>query len=201
MGQEISKKKIEKISGKKLLKLKSSTVRDLEPDEKLIYDHRMFLLSITAQKMEEYVDIMVQNFQPSDMKDLRPDARAVYERRVKYHQMISNLLENNMIEIIAEPVKEAPKNEEDEDDKQQEEEKEKKQEKTLYDIHFVYRTVEKRLSQHPQNYVAGSFGFKDKIGEGINTVLHAFYDPSFDTEAITIKKKQDGTILHQQKSG
>ena len=88
---------------------------------------------------------------------------------------------------VTDPVKEAPNNEEDkkEDEKQQEEEK--KEEKTLYDIHFVYRTIEKRLSQQPQNYVACSFGFKDRIGEGVNTFLHAFYDPSLDSGTITIK--------------
>ena len=51
-----------------------------------------------------------------------------------------------MIEVAPERVKEVPTNEEDkeEDEKEQEEEK-KEEEKTLYDIHFVYRTIEKRL--------------------------------------------------------
>ena len=105
--------------------------------------------------MEDFADIMQRNYQPSDLEDMQPDARAVYERRVEYHQMISNLLENCMIEVDTEKVKEIPNNEEDneEDEKEQEEEKkeeEKKQEvKTLYDIHFVYRTVEKRLKENP----------------------------------------------------
>ena len=82
----------------------------------------------------------------------------------------------------------APKNENDtekEDEKQQEEEK--KEEKELYDIHFVYRTIEKRLSRQPENYVASSFGFKDKIGQGFNSYIHAFYDPSLDSGTIIIK--------------
>ena len=69
--------------------------------------------------------------------------------RVKYHEMISNLLENSMIEIT-EPEKEAPKIEEEdkeEDGKQHEEEK--KEAKMLYDINFVYRTIERRLVEHP----------------------------------------------------
>ena len=146
--------------------------------------------------MEDYVDIIEPNYQQRDLKDLQPEARAVFERRVSYHHMISNLLKNDMIDVT-EPVKNAPKNEEDkeEDEKQQEEEKkeeqkkeeEKKEEKALYEIQSVYRTIEKRLSQQPQNYVASSFGFKDKIGEGVNTFLHAFYDPSLDAGTITIK--------------
>ena len=137
--------------------------------------------------MEDYVDIMKPNYQTNDLKDLQPAARAVFERRVKHHEMISNLLENNMIEVI-EQVEEAPKNEEDkegEDEKQQEEEK--KEEKTLYDIGFVYRTTEKRLNPNPKNYVAGSFGFKDRVGEGVKTYLHAFYDPNQDSGTITLR--------------
>ena len=119
----------------------------------------MCLQRSTAQQMEDYVDIMELNYQQSDLKDMQPEARVVYERRVEYHKMISNLLESHMIEV-AEPEKKAPTQEEDkkeedkeedkkeedkeEDEKQQEEEK--KEEKTLYEIPFVYRTVEKRLS-------------------------------------------------------
>ena len=136
--------------------------------------------------MEDYVDIMQLGYQPSDMKDLKPEARTVYKRRVSYQQMISNLLKYNMIELT-EPVKVAPNNEEDKEESDKQQEEEKKEEKILYDIHFVYRTVEKRLSQQPQNYVASSFGFKDRIGEGVNTFLHAFYDPSLNSGTITIK--------------
>ena len=56
----------------------------------------------------------------------------------------------------------------------------------MYDIRSVYRISEKRLSQQPQNYVASSFGFKDKIGEGLHTFLHAFYDPNLDSGTLTI---------------
>ena len=38
--------------------------------------------------------------------------------------------------------------------------------------------------------MAGSFGFKDKIGEDVNTVLHAFYDPSLDASTIIIMKNK-----------
>ena len=81
------------------------------------------------------------------MKDLQPDVLAVYKKRVAYHNEISRLLENDMIVVSPEPVKEVHNNEEDEkeDEKEQEEEK-KVEEKTLYDIHFVYRTIEKRLN-------------------------------------------------------
>ena len=149
---------------------------------------------MTVKSIEDFVDIISHaKIEQRYLEDLKPEVRAVYEERVAYHKLISRLLENDMIEVIVDPVKEAPNNEEEkeEDEKQPEEEKKeeeekKKEEKTLYDINFVYRTIEKRLNQHPQNYVAGSFGFKDKIGEGVNTVLHAFYDPSFDTDSITI---------------
>ena len=58
--------------------------------------------------MEDYVDITTPNYQPNDLKDLQPAARAVFERRVKHHEMISNLLENNMIEV-SDQVKPGPK--------------------------------------------------------------------------------------------
>ena len=79
--------------------------------------------------MEDFVDIMERNYQESDLNDMQPDARAVYERRVAYHQMISNLLENNMIEFTEEVKKPANPEEDEsaknegEDEKQQEEEK------------------------------------------------------------------------------
>ena len=46
----------------------------------------------------------------------------------------------------------------------------------------------------PQNYVANSFGFKDKVGEGVNTFLHAFYDPTFDQGTVTVKI--DERVIH-----
>ena len=93
----------------------------------------------------------------------------------------------------------APKNENDtekEDEKQQEEEK--KEEKELYDIHFVYRTIEKRLRQHAENYVASSFGFKDKIGQGFNSYIHAFYDPSLDSGTVTIRNGKTNDAIVQK---
>ena len=83
---------------------------------------------------------------------------------------------------------------EDEDEKQQEEE-EKRYEKMLYDIHHVYRTVEKRLKKHPQNYVASSFGFKDKIGDGASTFLHLFFDPSLDQGTLIIRKDKTDVAI------
>ena len=106
--------------------------------------------------------------------------------------MISDLLEYHMTEVNDEVKKTASNeaednaaNAEDEDEKQQEEEK--KQEKTLYDIHFVYRTVEKKLMPQPQNYIANSFGFQDKIGDGVRAYLHIFYDPNIDSGTVTIR--------------
>ena len=111
--------------------------------------------------------------------------------------MISGLLKNEMIEMTDEARKKANYNEEekkaanaeDEDEKQQEEEKKevKKEEKRLYDLDYVYRTKEKRLKKNPQKYVANTFGFKDKIGEGVNTELHFFYDPSLDSGTVTVR--------------
>ena len=43
--------------------------------------------------MEDYVDIMEHEYKQSDLREIQSDVRAVYERRVKYHKMISNLLE------------------------------------------------------------------------------------------------------------
>ena len=98
--------------------------------------------------------------------------------------MICDLLKDNMVDV-EDQVKPAANNddgEEDEDEKEQEEEKkeERKEDKTLYELNLVYRTAEKRLRQQPKNYIASSFGFKDKIGEGVTSFLHAFYDPSYD---------------------
>ena len=48
---------------------------------------------------------MDHKFQPHDLKDLKPEVREVYERRVAYHDMMSDLLENNMIEVTEEVKK------------------------------------------------------------------------------------------------
>ena len=65
--------------------------------------------------MEDYVDIMERNYQPSDLKDMQPEARAIYKRRVEYHEMISNLLKNNMIEVT-EQENEVPEDEEEKEE-------------------------------------------------------------------------------------
>ena len=54
--------------------------------------------------MEGYDDVVQLDYQPGDLKDLNKKARAVYKRRFEYHEMISKLLESNMIEVL-EPVK------------------------------------------------------------------------------------------------
>ena len=79
--------------------------------------------------MEDYVDIMEQDFQPYLVRNMTPEVREVYERRANHHKMISNLLDNNMIEVtdeVRKPFKpeevESAKNE-GEDEKQQEKEK------------------------------------------------------------------------------
>ena len=65
----------------------------------------------------------------------------------------------------------------------------------LYDIHHVYRTVEKRLKEYPVNYIANSFGFKDKIGDGVSTFLHAFFDPSLDQGTLIIRKDKTDVAI------
>ena len=74
-------------------------LRDLKSEVKVIYDRRMSLTLVTEQQMEDYVDIMDQNFQPYELKDLKPEVKEVYKRRAEYHNMISNLLMNSMIEV------------------------------------------------------------------------------------------------------
>ena len=118
MGASISKEKIEQLSIKKLKKVKPSTVRDLKPEVKAIYDHRMLMLLITAETMENHVDIMQANYQPHDLKYMMPEVREIHERRVKHHNMICDLLENNMVEVT-DQVKQAITNDDgDEDEKQ-----------------------------------------------------------------------------------
>ena len=102
--------------------------------------------------MEDYVDITMPNIQPEELRDLKPEAREVFERRLEYHNMISDLLENHMVEVTDEVKTTANAEEEDkaanaEDEDVEQQEEEKKEEKTLYDIHFVYRTVNKRLNK------------------------------------------------------
>ena len=84
---------------------------------------------MTVESIEGFVDIILHpKIEQRDLKDLKPDVRTVYEKRVAYHNEISRLLNNEMIEVT-EPVKEAPNNEEDKEDQKQQEEEEKKEEK------------------------------------------------------------------------
>ena len=52
--------------------------------------------------MEDYVDITKPNIKPEELRDLKPQAKDVYERRLEYHNMISDLLKSEMIEITDE---------------------------------------------------------------------------------------------------
>ena len=68
----------------------------------------------------------------------------------------------------------------------------------LYDIHHVYRTVERRLEKQPQNYVANSFGLKVKIGDGVSTFIHVFYDPSLDSGTVIIRNGKTNDAIIQK---
>ena len=59
----------------------------------------MSIQSVTADEMENHVDIMEPNYKPDDLKDMKPEVREIYERRAQYHAMICDLLENNMVEV------------------------------------------------------------------------------------------------------
>ena len=63
-------------------KLKSSAVRDLQPDVKAIYDRRMRMQLTTVEEMENHVDIMLPNYQPHDLNDMKLEVREAYEKRV-----------------------------------------------------------------------------------------------------------------------
>ena len=73
---------------------------------------------------------------------------------------------------------------EDEEEKKVEEQKE---EKNLIEIAGFYRTIEKKLREQNDNFVASSFGFVDKVGEGIYTFIHAIHDKSLDSGTSTVK--------------
>ena len=148
--------------------------------------------------MEDYIDILDEDFQKRDLKDLQPAVQIIYATRVKYFKELNSLLENDMVEVPGEvkPTINIDDDDEDEDEKCQEEDEEeekkeeKEEEKQLYEIRGVYRTVEKRLSKHPRNFIANSFGFTDKIGGGVNTYIHTFYDPNLNSGTVIIKKDQ-----------
>ena len=91
---------------------------------------------------------------------------------------------------------------EDEDEKQEQEQKQAQEqvqeEQTLHELQHLYRTVEKRLSKQTPNYIANSFGFIEKVGEGNNIFIHAFFDPTLDAGTVTIRL--DERILREIKS-
>ena len=68
------------------------------------------MLLITAEEMEYHVDIMEPNYQPQNLKYMMPEVREIYERRVEHHNMICDLLENNMFRVT-DQVKQAVNNE------------------------------------------------------------------------------------------
>ena len=50
-----------------------------------------------------------------------------------------------------------------------------------YDVDHVYRTEQKRsLSQFSDKFVANSFGFADKIGEGKSVIVQVVHDKKLD---------------------
>ena len=49
--------------------------------------------------MENHVDIKEPNYKRDDLKDMKPEVREIYKRRVQYHRMISELLEEDMVEV------------------------------------------------------------------------------------------------------
>ena len=82
MGATISVKKMQEMSSKKVRKLKTSTVRELQPDVKEIYDLRIFMQLTTVEDMENITDVLAQNFQERFLIDFKPEVLAAYERRV-----------------------------------------------------------------------------------------------------------------------
>ena len=56
MGASLSKEKIENMSTKKLLCLQASTVIDLKPDARRVYDYRMGMRHISIEKLKGYTD-------------------------------------------------------------------------------------------------------------------------------------------------
>ena len=60
MGAKISKEKIEKLSTKKLLKMGSSTVRDLNPEARAVYNLRMSARLVSAEEMETCTDLELE---------------------------------------------------------------------------------------------------------------------------------------------
>ena len=99
--------------------------------------------------------------------------------------MLTELLRNSMVEVV--PDEGMQTVDRAEEDKKQEQEEEEEEEKTMYELNNLYRTVEKRLNKETPNYVANSFGFIEKVGEGNNIFIHALYDQTLGNGTVTIK--------------
>ena len=82
MGASISKEKIESMSTKKLLSLKASTVRDLKPEVRDLYDQRMYMSGVSVQQMRGFSEEEVKNFSTLGRKYLKSEVQAVFEKRV-----------------------------------------------------------------------------------------------------------------------
>ena len=151
--------------------------------------------------MENIADVLDQGFEHHFLKDFKPKVLAVYEKRVQYHNKLSDLLRNSMVEVSAEVAQTVGS--EDEDEKEEQEQKQKQEqeqeEKKIYELENIYRTVEKRLSnKQTPDYVANSFGFIEKVGEGKDIFIHAIYDPTLDAGTVTIRL--DAKVLREIKS-
>ena len=118
MGAKISRQKIRELSAKKVRKLKSSTVRDLEPDVKEIYERRISMQLTTVEDMENIADVLNQRYEHQFLIDFKPEVLAVYEKRVEYHNKLTDLLRNSMVEASAEVTQTV--HPEDEDEKEDE---------------------------------------------------------------------------------
>ena len=82
------------------LKIKQSDLKDLKPEVRQIYDHRLNLQSMTERRMVYLQDILALNLQQHDLEDLEPKVRQIYARRVKMQLMTVQAIEN-FVDIIA----------------------------------------------------------------------------------------------------
>ena len=106
-----------------------------------------------------------------------------------------------MSEVCADVAQTVHAEDEDEkaDEEQKQEQEPEQEEKRIIELENIYRTVEKRLSnEQTPNYVANSFGFIEKVGEGNDIFIHAFYDPTLDAGTVTIRL--DAKVLREIKT-
>ena len=95
------------------MNLQPHDLEDLKPEVKQIYDRKVKMQLLTVESIENFVDIIFHaEIEQQDVKYLKPDVRTVYEKRVAYHNEISRLLNNAMIDVT-ESVEEAHDNQED----------------------------------------------------------------------------------------